>query len=499
MKVIIVGGGIAGLSAGVFARQSGFETELFEMHSIPGGNSTSWKRKGYLFEGGMHWLVGSSKKAGLHRLWQEVGALRENNPIYNKDPFLTYMNKDGPICIYRDPAKLREHLLHISPEDKNAIDALVGDIKALSKMSMPVTDLKGLKVQRKSAPPISMLPALLGALPRMGKLGKISAGDYADRFRHPGIRTMMRTVVGTTGFSASSVAFTLGGLAAGDAGYPQGGSLRMAQNIADRLESLGGRIHYRKRVERVAVENGKAIGVIVDGTLHRADAVIVTIDAMTAIDRLFASPLQESWTQEMRKTTMPLNNVFISLGVKADLKHLPENALFSLRRPFDYFGREQTTIGFNNYAAFQGYAPKGCTALTCFISGDTYDEWKKAKADGSYMQKKEELANTVIDRLQELVPETRDKVEVWDVATPLTYERYCGTWRGSWMTEMPPGNARQEYPLKSESFGGLYFAGQRMMRPGGLPCALVTGRTAVQHICRDNDVLFQKDYETGRA
>ena len=49
-KVIIIGGGIAGLSAGVYARRSGFDVTILEQHTIPGGNSTSWKRDGYLFE-----------------------------------------------------------------------------------------------------------------------------------------------------------------------------------------------------------------------------------------------------------------------------------------------------------------------------------------------------------------------------------------------------------------------------------------------------------------
>ena len=53
-KLIVIGGGIAGLSAGIYAQKCGFDTTIFESHSISGGNCTSWKRGGYLFEGGMH-------------------------------------------------------------------------------------------------------------------------------------------------------------------------------------------------------------------------------------------------------------------------------------------------------------------------------------------------------------------------------------------------------------------------------------------------------------
>jgi len=49
-SVIIVGAGIAGLSAGCYSMKNGFQTTIFESHSIPGGLCTAWKRKGYTFD-----------------------------------------------------------------------------------------------------------------------------------------------------------------------------------------------------------------------------------------------------------------------------------------------------------------------------------------------------------------------------------------------------------------------------------------------------------------
>ena len=59
-KVVVVGAGVAGLSAGVYAQKCGFDVTILESHNLPGGICTSWNRKGYLLEGGMHWLAGSS-------------------------------------------------------------------------------------------------------------------------------------------------------------------------------------------------------------------------------------------------------------------------------------------------------------------------------------------------------------------------------------------------------------------------------------------------------
>ena len=46
-KVVIIGGGVAGLTAGIYARMAGFEAEIYEKNSIPGGECVGWNRKGY--------------------------------------------------------------------------------------------------------------------------------------------------------------------------------------------------------------------------------------------------------------------------------------------------------------------------------------------------------------------------------------------------------------------------------------------------------------------
>ena len=56
-KTVIIGGEIAGLSAGCYAQMNGYETEIYEMHNLPGGLCTAWQRKGYTFDGCIHWLV----------------------------------------------------------------------------------------------------------------------------------------------------------------------------------------------------------------------------------------------------------------------------------------------------------------------------------------------------------------------------------------------------------------------------------------------------------
>ena len=489
-QVIIIGAGIAGLSAGIYARQSGFETTIYESHTIPGGASTSWRRKGYYFEGGLHWLTGSSPKTSLNKLWREVGALDDSVAIYNRDPFFQYEMNGKTTLLYRDIETLWRHFIELSPEDKREIDRLCADIRKFTKVQMPAMDLPKLKAKHPVKPPFSMLLSMIPAMPRMKYYQNMSADELAARFQSKDIRNLLVNMIGKD-YSASGVLFTIATLAAGDGGYPEGGSLAMAGRMAKYYESLGGRICYQTHVDRVVVENGSATGVIVDGSVVSADAVIVTQDTRAAIDQLFDEPIHEPWAEKMRAETLPMLNVFVGLGVEADLTDLPESNTFPLREPLKIGDITLTNIGFNNYARVKGYAPEGCSALTAVLVGDSYDFWKQCKENGTYAAEKQRVAEAVIRELNFKYPQTEGRVAVWDVATPLTYERYLGSYKGSWMSLMKKGMSNVNYSGKPESIRNLYFAGQRLVLPGGLPVALTTGRTAAQYLCLDTDTVFQ--------
>ena len=53
-KVVIIGGGIAGLTAGVLLQKAGVSVEVFEKHTIVGGQCTGWKREGYFIDNCIH-------------------------------------------------------------------------------------------------------------------------------------------------------------------------------------------------------------------------------------------------------------------------------------------------------------------------------------------------------------------------------------------------------------------------------------------------------------
>ena len=58
-KVIIIGGGVSGLTTGIYLRKSGYDVEILEKNAIPGGACVGWERKGCYIDGCIHWLVGT--------------------------------------------------------------------------------------------------------------------------------------------------------------------------------------------------------------------------------------------------------------------------------------------------------------------------------------------------------------------------------------------------------------------------------------------------------
>lgn len=463
-KLIIVGGGISGLTAGIYAQRSGFQTLILEKCATPGGVSTCWKRGGYMFEGGVHWLNGSGEHLDLNKVWKEVGALKENNPIYFKDPVYVLKNEKAQLAIWRDSDRTLQELSAYSPRDKKALRSIFRDVRMFKYFQSPVEGVTGIMDYIRMFPAICVTP----------RLWMQSIKHYLSRIKDPDVRTLLEAVVAPVN-NAMTFAYTLSGFFTGDSGYPSGGSLRMALNMADTFREAGGEIRYNTAVEKVV--DG---GVIVGGQLLKADAIIVTVDARTAIDKLFEKPLQDSWARRMRRLLVTSQTVFVGVGIEADLNAYPKSMVFKV--PFKDGGVDIPFFVVSNYARDK-YSPEGCTTLTALFPGYSYGYWKAAREDGTYDEKKKAVAEKFIGILEEQIPETKGKIAVTDVATPVTYKRYCDTYEGSYMSDWLPATLTTNAPNRYRK--GLYFAGQRTAYSGGLPPAVISGRLAARLLCKD--------------
>lgn len=483
-RMIIIGAGVSGLSAGIYGRLNGFDTEIYEMHSIAGGECTGWRRKEYYFDGCIHWLMGTKPGTALNEIWREVGALDDTIQIVNNDIFYCFEEEGKRVCLYRDPIRLESHLKEVAPEDSERIESLCKTIRAMKYLSMPV------------AKPIDMMNAIdmakmlfrmMPVMKYIPKLERVTASEYVAQFKSPILRKALSKAVPPF-YKATALLATLGSLANGDSGWPLGGSIAMAERMEKKYLDLGGKISYKAKVDKVIVKNGRAIGILLaDGREILGDYIISTADGhATLFDMLGGKYLDEKLKALYSdREAYPLYTSFqVSLGVDCDLSKYPHTLYVKLEEKINGGGATNDYLGFKHFCYDNNLMPEGKSAVTVMLGAD-FDWWKERYNDkDAYIKEKERIGAEVASVLEKTYPETKGKVEVIDVATPMTYVRYCNAWRGAWMAfGTTPKGKIQYISGKLPGLDGFYLSGQWTMPPGGLPTAVITARWTIQRIC----------------
>lgn len=486
-SIIIIGAGIAGLAAGCYGRMNGYRTQVFEMHDKPGGLCTSWSRKGYTFDGCIHWLVGSKLGSSFNQIWRELGAL-PGPRIVDHEIFVRVEGEGGKtLNVYTDAERLGRHMKELSPSDAAAIDGFIGAIRKLERMETPV-DMPSSYDEIVKA--VKGLPAMIGAIACLGKLTRQTNAQYVTRFKDPFLREAFSTILAFPDMPATVLPITFAWMSVKDAGYPVGGSLEFARSIERRYLDLGGEVTYKAPVEKILVENDRAVGVrLKDGSEHRADFVISAADGRATIfEMLEGKYLGEETLRAYADWPLWDPLVQVSIGVARDLSAEPQTQNIPLDEPLDAGGKSSRRFAWHHYCYDETLAPVGKSCVVVFLLAD-YSYWKRLKQDPEkYKAEKDRVAADVIDLLEARYEGFRDQVEVVDIATPVTTERYTGNWQGSiegW--QMTKENSRYVVRNMKRTLPGLdgfYMAGQWLMPGGGLPPAAQLARNVIKQICK---------------
>ena len=143
-KVVIIGGGISGLTAGVYARLAGFEAEIYEKNAIPGGECIGWNRKGYHIDNCIHWLTGTRKDTELYNVWKTVGALSDDTEYAALDAFYSSTKDGRKATLWCDLKRTEKELIELSPEDEAQIRHFIESVEISKQCLFPAevpTDL----------------------------------------------------------------------------------------------------------------------------------------------------------------------------------------------------------------------------------------------------------------------------------------------------------------------------------------------------------------------
>lgn len=491
-KIIVIGGGIAGLACGCYARMNGYGAELYELHDQPGGLCTSWTRKGYLVDGCLDWLVGSGPAVpGLHQCWLELGAL-QGRQFIDREIYISIKSRDGKVMnVYTDLDRYEAHLKQLSPADTATIEEFMALVRRLARIEMKLTKPKEIQ----SLP--ERLKNLAGLLPYIApfmKYGKVTIQNFAKKFQDPFLREVFALPFDLPDFPIIGAAFAYAWMNMKSAGYPIGGSLVLARDIEKRFLDLGGQVFYRARVEKILVEGGRAIGIkLSDGAEHRGDIVISAADGRATIyDMLSGKYLSDEVRDYYRDLPRFRPLIQASFGIDRDLAADAGLVAIELPEPLVIAGEPQKYIAVQNYSYDPTAAPKGKTVLVFRFMSD-YNYWKKLAADrAAYEAEKDKISNALMGFLESRYPGVSEQVEMVDVATPLTFERYTANWEGSmegWL--LTTKSMRLSMKKTLPGLENFFMAGQWVAPGGGLPSCALTARDVLQLICHADRRTFQ--------
>jgi phytoene dehydrogenase-like protein len=496
-EIIIIGAGIAGLSAGCYGQMNGYATRIFELHDKPGGLCTSWKRKGYTFDGCIEWLIGTTPGSTSNRIWHELGAAQGRQFIHH-DVYQRIEGVDGrALSLHTDIDRLERHMKELAPDDSDVIEEFCKGARGFTRFldvvgspEGPSGLIDGIKMG------FHMLPFLGG----LRKYSKMSTEEFAARFGDPLLRQgICAAVDDPKSMPALTLMMILAFMNKGDGCIPAGGSLEFARAIERRYLDLGGELHYGSRVERILVEDDRAVGVrLADGTEHRAEIVISAADGhATIFDMLQSRYINDKVRGYYEKLPIFPSWIQVSLGVKRDLSDPAQAVVYMLDEPLDIAGENHAYIRFRHFCFDRTLAPHGKSVLVTMFPAD-HGYWQELhKKPERYEAEKKEIAAKAIQVLERRMPGIAEQIEVVDVSTPMTVVRYTGNWQGS----------QEGWLITTETFGkvilgkgmektlpgldGFYMCGQWVEPGGGVPTAAASGKIVIKTICGKDRKKFR--------
>lgn len=486
--VAIIGGGVAGLTAGIYLAEAGVRVELFERCDTAGGNLCGWYREGTYLDNCIHWLTGTRQGGELYRLWEHIGALgaevevcrlpflyRSCGALTGAEPGATPAG-EGQVTFSRSPATLRDEMLALSVTDRQPIEGWYTAVSLVAERLAAGGGVRSFLTHPCTA--AALLPYL-----------RQSLGQTAARFQHPLLRAALCDYLpgsyATLGLLLAYATFVIGN---GD--IPRGGSAAMARRITDRFRQRGGVLHTGCRVTRAVLEGGRVRRLLLENgaCCDTADAVILATDTAVTFGELLpcgTMPQLLRYRYRHPETYPVFSAVQLMLRVAGDMPFAGTCA-FPVR-PYVTDGAYHSRLTLRSFSHEPAFSPPGTGILSAMLfqrqasAADWIHAYRQDRA--VYQRRKEGVACDIMTRLQERYPALQGRLSLLDAVTPASYQRYLGAYYGAFLPFAMTGhNLPLPVPRRPCGVENAWLAGQWLSLPGGLPTAAQSGRAAAEAV-----------------
>jgi phytoene desaturase len=488
-NVIVIGGGIGGLSAAIRLAAAGKRVTLLEQNERVGGKMSEISRDGF------RWDIGPSVITMRHvfeDLFAAAGRkLEDYLTLLPVEPLTRYFYSDGVVLDATDNLEaMQKRIEDISPQDSDGYLAYLRYAERIHRITGPVF------IYDQPPTPRSFAKVPITDWLKADPFRTMDAAIQAH-VRSPHLRQLLGRFATYVGGSPYEAPATLNVIAhvelSGGVWYPEGGIYQIAEAMAKLAGELGVEICTGEGVRAIDVREGRVAGVnLSDGTFREAEAVVANVDVTTVYEKLLLPAPQIQRRLNRLKSFEPSCSGFILLlgieGINKQLAH--HNIFFSsdYQREFDLIFKkrlpadEPTIYVSITSKSDPAHAPTDHENWFVLVNAPAlsphYD----------WTQNGQSYRDLVLNRLaNEFDLDVRNRIRVEQILTPLDLQQMTGAYRGAlygasanskWTAFRRPHN-------RSKDIKGLYFAGGTTHPGGGVPMVTLSGKVAAELLIED--------------
>ncbi|MBW2039042.1 MAG: NAD(P)/FAD-dependent oxidoreductase [Deltaproteobacteria bacterium] len=490
--VIIIGGGIGGLTSGALLVRHGLRVLILERGARTGGYVTSFNRGGLKFDATGAFVGGCEEGGEFSKILVQTGAQRH----------LRFLRVEAARNIYPD-FSLDLHLRggfeeyikgakELFPEERRALRDY---FNLIGKVGEEINRFGGLTWWRRLFFPVCFRHLILYQRASLGRI-------LHRYFQGEGIKLVLSTLPSHLPPSRLSFLFTatlITKVLAQGVWYPQGGMGAIPQALEAAFSEGGGEVNLETEVEGVEVKGGRVKGVFTRaGNFIPANTVVAAINIRRALGDLLPEEYRSKLYHWVHALEYSLSSFLVYLGVEMDLAPLALPYLTYLssgntEMEYEQLSRgeipdDPTVIITIPTLLDPSLAPRGHHILR-LITPAPYgfrDGWG-GKDRSLYLEIKDEITQRLIRTVEaRYIPGLTAHIKFVEAATPLTLERYTANEGGATYGLAPtPWQFGRGRPANRTPIKGLYLAGHYTRPSHGIVGAAISGSFVAEMIIRE--------------
>lgn len=501
---IIIGAGVGGLSCGAKLANQGKKVLIVEKIHHIGGTSHIFQRKKdgkYFFPMGP---LSFSHPNKVKRMLKEMGVKQEIR--FNRNHFQLITPEID--IIYSQPwDKFQKELQNRFPEDASGIEKFFGELnKVINAISRVEEWHPEFTLARNEVSDLDPVPkGYEREYQIIDQYSNISSKDVLDEYIS---NKTLKQLLGSQGtydpiMSMVHLAFMWNVMSIEGIWYPSIGIYGINERLQESIHNNGGEILLNSPVKEILIENQKAVGVeLNDGTVFQSEWVVSNADYKTTfLELLKPENVPQDHLQAVQNSAYTGSEISVYLGAekeRVDLSRIrAEHAFYrhNLNPPsqsdqIEFNKKEIEICLWSEKEPDSAPSGKISLILRSNVDFDHFSDWRtgvKRRKEG-YRGYKNELANQLIETVNNIIPGLVEAHTILDIATPLTYLDWGKRYRGSiagWSRDLEKvGGFKNKIlintPIEQLLVVGIYSYLEPFL--GGYPVSMHSGQVAAEHI-----------------